>query len=96
MPTGCLVYDETESRRSAGFIPYDRVNATGGFIRHFGNQLYLEFIAGNPDATWAERQQAEKELLICKRKMAWHSNHPNFSQSAAEAGMAKIKRDWGR
>ena len=93
--TGSLVYDET-SPRSGGFAHYDRIDATGGYLRHFANLAYLEFIASNAAATWQERQQAEKEIPIAKRKMAYHQNHPNFDRLAAERGQAAIKRNWNK
>lgn len=92
---GCLIYDET-SARTGPIVPYDQINATGGWLRHFDNLLYLEFIAGHSQATWIERQQAEREIIIAKRKMAYHAKHPNWDQSAVEAGMVTIKRKWGK
>lgn len=64
-----LVYDET-SPGQGPIVPYDRIDATRGYLRHLGNLLYLEFIAGHAGATWQERQQAEREIIIAKRKMA--------------------------
>lgn len=89
-----LVYDETSAKGAV--IKYDRINATAGYLRHFNNLCYLEFIAANPRATWQERQQAEKEIPIAKRKMEWHKNHPNFNRQAVERGMIAIRRQWGK
>lgn len=91
-----LVYDETEPRHGGGFVQYDRVNATAGYVRHFSNLLYLEFISSNPGATWQERAQAEREMIIAKRKMEYHHRHPNFDRQAAEGQIAQIKKDWKR
>lgn len=91
----CLVYDET-SPRTGGPIPYDRVNATAGYLTHFGNLCYLEFIAGHSEAKWTERQQAEREITIAKRKMAYHQRHPNFDPQSVEQGIAAIKRKWNK
>lgn len=91
-----LCYDETSPRRAFGGPSYDRIDATGGWLRHLGNLLYLEFVASNPGATWQERQQANHEIPLAKRKMAWMAAHPAFCHASAESGKKKLLQQWKR
>lgn len=91
MPYIC--YDDTKHSRGP-IIPYDKINATSGYLRHFDNQCYLEFIATSPLASFNEKAQARKELLICERKMRYHRQHHNWNRQEVEAGIKKIKAKW--
>jgi hypothetical protein len=90
MPIIC--YDEN-SPRTGSVVPYNRINATDGYLRHYANYLYLSFIFNNTD-DWREKQQANKELTICQRKMDYHRKHPNFNAKHAEAESVKLKAQW--
>lgn len=53
-----------------------RMNGSQAYLRHFDNFLFLDFIAKN--GTREERVSAEKEILICKKKLSFWERHPNF------------------
>ena len=92
--TSHICYDDTAPGRSGGFVKYHDIKATEGFIRHFSNMLYLEFVAKNSLATLFERQQANKEILICQRKLDYHRRHPNFEMSRAEQAILDLRKQW--
>lgn len=71
------------------------MDATKMYLGHYANQLYLDFIVANPRATFAEKSQAEKELKICRRKMAFWQKHPNFDVKRATEGCIAEKKKWG-
>jgi hypothetical protein len=86
-----LIYDESASG-GASNISVDKMDGTKAYLRHYGNKRALTFFAerGSP----VERWQAEKELVICERKLKFWEKHPNFVGETARAGMEKINRDW--
>lgn len=86
-----LVYDES-AKSAPTTLRIDQMDGTKAFLRHFENKLYLNFIATS--GTQMERWQAEKELKVCERKLAFWEKHPNFEKAAAQAGMEKAIRAW--
>lgn len=88
-----IVYDENV--RSAGApIPYHSLNASKGYVTHYGNLLYLQFIVKSSDRI-SERQQALKEMQIAERKMAYWKKHPNWDRSEVEPEVVKLNKHWG-
>ena len=86
-----LIYDD--SVRSGGNpVDYYKLNAVNGYLRHYENKLYLAFMAKNGDRN--ERWQAEKELLVCERKLKWWENHPNFVAAEVQRGVEKLNKGW--
>jgi hypothetical protein len=96
-----LVYDDDEGgtiRMRANIArnhkPYDELDASGFYVRHYSNLLYLQFISSNPRATYSERRQADRELVICQRKLDHWKRHPNWRQEVVDPMIIKLKRDW--
>lgn len=86
-----LIYDT--SAQSAGVpISVSRMNATKAFLRHFENKLILSFFAEK--GSQIEKWQAEKELLICERKLRFWEKHPNFEGAVAMKEMGNLKKAW--
>lgn len=87
-----IIYSETE--RGGGFpVNYHDLNAVSGYLRHYDNLLTLEFIAQKSrDAR--EKIQVNKEVEICRRKLAWWERHPNFELAAVTRGIEELKRKW--
>ena len=55
---------------SFGFNPYE-YSGSKQYAKHFGNLCYLSFIANNRGSSFAEKYQAEKEMIVAKRKMKY-------------------------
>lgn len=89
-----IFYDDAQ-RGGGDPVPYDRINATRGYLRHYDNYLILDAIAKAPKNT-LEKLQALKELTICERKMAWMQKHPNFNVKTVTEEVAKLKALWGQ
>lgn len=86
-----LIYDE--SVRTGSFnTSTAHADGTKAYLRHYENKLYLSFIAKNGSRT--ERCQAEKELVICERKLAYWEKHPSFVGGSARSGMEKLNKAW--
>lgn len=86
-----LVYDDEPSGSFRGSVASaDPIRA---WATHFGNALYLRFIAAN-STDGRERGQANKEIAICERKLAYWQRHPKWTAAAAEAAVATVKAQW--
>jgi len=63
-----------------------------GWARHVENLHFLRFMskAGNPK----ERADANEELEICRGKLKYFENLPNFNKRVAEEMQSKIIASW--
>ena len=86
-----LVYGENEVQ-SGSPPPYELNNANKGYLRHFENSLFLQFMLLNGNMN--ERRQASKEMTICERKMRWMEKHRNFDWDVVLPEVAKLKKTW--
>ena len=68
-------YSDTAPRGQSDINVW-KMNGSKGYLRHFDNFLILSVFA--KEGTREERAQAEKELLICKKKLSFWERHPNF------------------
>ena len=89
-------YDDSGSYPVSGNRPPDvgRMDATAAYLRHYDNMLYLEFMAIR--GTMIERAQAEKEIIICRRKLTFWERQPHFEKMRADLEVAKKNKSWGR
>lgn len=86
-----LIYDESV-KGNIGDLRIDQMDGTKNFLKHYGNKLYLSFIAKN--GTQVERWQAEKELKIAERKMSFWEKHPRYEPLTARRGMEELNKQW--
>lgn len=86
-----LFYSDTSVRTGT---PVDvwKMDGTKQYLTHYANLLMLNFFAKH--GTRAERADAEKELIICDRKLAFWRRHPNYVHELALKGVEALKRDW--
>jgi hypothetical protein len=84
-----IIYSEENST----FIPGLFCNPNKQYLKHFKNQMYLEFIFKNTDDR-VERHQANKELEICRRKLAYWEKKPGFNVNLAAEECKKEKIKW--
>jgi hypothetical protein len=64
--------------------------------KHYRNKMFLDFLARNPRATFDEKNQAERELIIADRKLKWWERYPGFVQEVANNIAEKVKKEWGK
>lgn len=88
-----IVYDETRIMGQGPSTPVHTWDGTKHYLRHYGNSLYLRFVAGRTN-DGQERRQAERELAIAEKKMAFWRRHPNYVHEDALRGVAKLKKEW--
>lgn len=72
------------------------MNGTKVYLSHYSNLLYLHFIAEHQGTSFAEKRQAEKEIVLCEKKLEWWKRHPNYDQDEATRGIEKLKKEWKR
>lgn len=88
-----LIYDD--SPQPGGFRgPPNTSNPNRPYRKHLENYYYLLFMSENGSP--AEKHQAQKELLICERKLKWWKAQPAFSIEQAGRDTQELKRQWKR
>lgn len=87
-----ILYDDDEPKGSFSPGLAARLDPTKQWLKHYSNQLYLQFIASKGDRL--ERWQANKELAICQRKLDYWAKRPGFDQEDATAGANLLKKQW--
>jgi len=89
-----LVYDEQNvgKRAYVSIIPYHEQNAVANWARHYANSLMLTFFLNN--GTTAEKLQAQKEFVVCERKMKFWEHHANFDKNEAVKVAESTKKKW--
>lgn len=85
-------YTETPLRDTNLQIDVWKMNGTKAYMRHYEQKMFLLFMAKKGNQT--ERWQAEKELVICERKLAFWDKHPNTDGEAVLRQVAQMNKDW--
>lgn len=83
-----ILYSDNEPRGPGGPV---KVDPSKAYLRHYSNQLYLQFLAKNSDDA-QERGQARRELAICERKMAYH--YRTADRKEILQGIQKLRKEW--
>lgn len=89
-----LVYEDNPPPFRGRVIPYLQQDATGHWVRHYANSMYLKFFLNHGDR-W-EKQRASKELDMAERKMTHWERHPNWNRAAAMKAAEGIKKNWSQ
>lgn len=84
-------YSDT-APRSAIQIDVWKMDGTKAYLRHFDNFLFLSFMALNGDRL--EKRKAEEELIICKRKLKFWTQHPNYVEATVKEEKEKKIKEW--
>lgn len=71
-----------------------KINGTKAYIRHYNNKLFLLFVANSPRSSFREKLQAEMELRMCEKKLAFWHRHPNTDHEQLRRLIEKANRDW--
>lgn len=84
-------YSDTAPRSNSDINVW-KMNGSKAYLRHFDNFLFLDFVAKK--GTRAERADAEKEILICKKKLSFWERHPNFDADLVQREKERKIREW--
>lgn len=76
-----------------GGVPLSELNKNVMYKKHLENLIFLEFISKNTK-DFREKHQAEQEIPIARRKMAFWARFPDFDQRQAERDASELKRQW--
>lgn len=93
-----LVYDDSEgsvggvSNKSGLAMRLDRMNPNKPWATHASNWYYLKFVYAKGNIL--EKRAAQKELLICERKMAFWERHPGWSIEESGKVLSKLQSEW--
>ena len=90
-----IIYDTSSSKFEGSFDPY-RYSGVSQVEKHFGNLMYLDFIAMNPRSTFSEKRQAEAEMEIAKRKLKYWKRIADVQgqTDAVTAAIQRVKKQW--
>ena len=76
-----------------GGVPLSELDKNRQYKKHLENLMFLEFISKN-SKDLREKRQAEAEIPIARRKMAFWAKFPDFDRRQAELDTAELKRQW--
>lgn len=84
-------YSDTAPRGTSNINVW-KMNGSKGYLRHFSNYLFLNFVATK--GTREERAAVEKEITICKRKLDFWERHPNFDPDYVRGEKEMMIKQW--
>ena len=87
-------YNDSGKGEKGYLPPYHKQNASKYYLNHYRNWMFLRFILYNTRSTPAEKRQANKEMVICDRKLEHWKKHVNFDMKVVEEGKCEINRQW--
>lgn len=87
-----IIYSDNEPKPQYP-IKIDRVDANKAYNKHLVNWYYLKFIVTN-STDFSEKVQANRELAIAERKMAFWYRQPTFSIKRCAEETDRLKTDW--
>lgn len=90
---GYFIYNDTEPKRafSGGSGKFD---PNVMYCRHYENYVELSFICSRTEGL--DRFQAEKELAICEKKLAYWKKMAGWSMRECGPMIQQAKRLWER
>lgn len=69
------------------------LDAKKGWLKHYSNWCWLDHVTKiSPD--WRDRQQANKELETCRRKLDWWQAHPSWTPQLVDEDKRKMDMLW--
>lgn len=88
-----IIYNEDEPAPAYPMNIY-KMNPNKIYRKHLENLFFLRFMAQHEDTDWLEKRQAEREIPIAERKMAFWERHPNFDKDQMVRDTEEVKRQW--
>lgn len=89
-------YSDTKDPDAQPFKGGGRIDPTRMVLKHMANQFFLELITKSDESTLVDKFQAEKELVICKRKQEFWKRKHGFEDVIYEQELALLKKKWNR
>jgi len=86
-------YSDTGPRGPVNLNIIARLDPTKQYCKHLDNWFFLKFLLMN-SKDFAEQTQANKELSICERKLAYWKRNPKFDSIAAQKYKDILKKHW--
>lgn len=87
-----FLYSDTAPRTNSFQGDVWKMDANKGYMRHYDNLLYLQFI--QKEGSFVEKRQATKEIEICKRKLKFWEHHPNYDHDVVRPQVEKKVKEW--
>lgn len=87
-----LIYQEDDGRRGAP-INVHAMNPHKPYGTHLKNWFYLQFVLQKSE-DWQEKRQAQRELGIAERKLAFWYRHPRFDPETAGTLTKAAQAEW--
>lgn len=81
------------SAQFTGNVPLSRLNKNAQWRKHLDNLMFLEFVSKNTK-DFREKMQAEKEIPIARRKMAFWAKFHDFDDEQAKRDTAEVRKMW--
>lgn len=91
---GHIIYPDTPEKPSF-FINPHKLDPAKQFAKHYENYKYIKFIFDNTGDGY-EKRQANKELQIALKKMAYWENMPAAVMSTIEKVRKSIDERWNQ
>jgi len=88
-----ICYDDESSVRPRYRGAVSTADPIRPYVTHYGNLLYLQFIL-RESTDRLEKRQAEKEVVICERKLAFWARQPQMLATEAANQVGALKAQW--
>jgi hypothetical protein len=89
----CIIYPDNPPKFT-GHFNINTADPHVFYATHLDNYYYLKFIAEHTQDV-LERIQANKEILVAEKKLAFWAKHPQFVQSKGIEQTEQVKSKWG-
>jgi hypothetical protein len=86
-------YSDTGSGGAVNLSMLSRMDPTKQYCKHLDNWFFLKFVLMNSN-DFNEKAQANKELTICERKLAYWKRNGNFDSVVAQRYTDDLKKNW--
>jgi hypothetical protein len=86
-------YSDAGSSGAVDLSLLARLDPTKQYCKHLDNWFFLKFVLMN-SKDFNEIAQANKELTICERKMAYWKRNGKFDSVTAQRCKDELKKQW--
>src|SRR5690349_12923760 len=89
-----IYYDDDEPRTPYTGPPISSMDPVKKWSVHFHHLCELSWISQHPDSGPMERRQANREIEICRRKLAFWERQHGWDAAAAAEEAARARAIW--
>ena len=91
---GFFIYNETPYTGSPiNVFAFKSETVARKYMEHYDNYMILCAMSKSPKS-FDERAQVEKELKICRRKLAFWKKHPNYDDAIVKPQVERLNGLW--